>query len=169
MAALGDHAWLDVNLDRIQDEPRDQGMNGVIVKLLDGNGDPVVDAIGSLLTCIAVGHSLTSAPGWYEFAGLPARNYRVQFVAAGYSFTTPYQGGGKTADSNANPSTGTTGVVRLAPGQVNPTIDAGLVGTGPASVRLASFSGRSSALPLRGFALAAAGGLVWLLRQASER
>ena len=60
---------------------------------------------------------MTGVPGWYEFPGLPAGNYRVQFVTNEYGFATPYQGGDMTADSDANPSTGTTGVVRLAPGR----------------------------------------------------
>ena len=169
LAAVGCHTWLDQNNNGIRDEVRDGGVNGVVARLLDGNGNPVVDAHGSPITRLTADQPVTGVPGWYEFPGLPAGSYRVQFVTNQYGFATPYQGGDMTADSDANPSTGTTGVVRLAPGQVNPTIDAGLAGSGPTAVRLTSFAGCSSALPLRGFALAAAGGLVWLLRQASQR
>ena len=169
LAAVGRCTWHDLNNNGIHDEAENRGVNGVIAKLLDGNGNPVVDAYGSPITRLTADQPVTGAPGWYEFPGLPAGNYRVQFVTNDYGFTAPYQGGDMTADSDANPSTGMTGVARLAPGQVNPTIDAGLVGNGPTVVRLTSFSGRSSALPLRGIELAAAGVLAWHLRQASER
>ena len=168
LAAVGSYAWLDLNNDGIHNEARDLGVNGVIARLADGNGNPIVDAHGSPLTRLTADQPVTGVPGWYEFAGLPAGNYRVQFVTDAYGFTTPYQGGDMTADSDANPSTGTTGVVRLAPGQVNPTIDAGLMGHGPTAVRLTSFAGRSPALPLRDIALTAAGSLARWLRQASE-
>jgi hypothetical protein len=161
---MGDHVWLDVDRDGIQDEPGDQGVNGVAVKLLDGDGSPVMDASGSPITSTTADQRVTGAPGWYEFTGLPAGNYRAEFVTSEYGFTTPYQGGDMTADSDADPSTGTTGVVRLAPGQVTPTIDAGLAGAGPTAVRLTSFSGRSSTFPLRDIALTAIGILAWRLR-----
>ena len=63
-----------------------------------------------------------------QFPGLPAGSYSVAFVPpAGYSFTTPDQGGDDTADSDANVATGRTPAVTLTAGESNPTVDAGLI------------------------------------------
>ena len=98
------------------------GHSSVTVNLLDGSGNPVLDADNNPIT------TTTDASGKYEFPGLPAGSYSVAFVApAGYSFTTPDQGGDDTTDSDADATTGRTPPVTLTPGENNPTVDAGLV------------------------------------------
>jgi hypothetical protein len=164
LAALGDYVWVDSNRNGVQDDGN-TGLNGVTVKLLDSTGNPVLDSNNDPITTATANTPDGGQPGWYEFQGLPAGNFFVQFVTDDYAFTAPYQGGDMTADSDANLNTGTTGVVRLAPGQVNPTLDAGLVGNGPTAVRLASFSGHSSALLLSSVTLATAGMLAWGMRR----
>ena len=71
---------------------------------------------------------MTDANGHYEFPGLPAGSYSVGFVLppAGWAFTTPNVGS-DTSDSDADPVTGRSPAVTLAPGEVNPTVDAGLI------------------------------------------
>ena len=128
LAALGDTVWDDTNQNGQQDEPVSAGHNGLTVQLLDGSGAPVLDGGGNPITTVTADHPTTGDPGWYEFPGLPAGSYQVRFVLppAGWAFTTPDVGADAT-DSDANPTTGRSPVVTLTPGQVNPTVDAGLV------------------------------------------
>jgi hypothetical protein len=155
LAALGDYVWVDTNVDGIQNDGN-TGLNGVTVKLLSGSA--VLDANGNPITTLTANNPVGGQPGWYEFAGLPAASYIVQFVAPdGYSFTTPFLGGDPALDSNANattgPAYGQSGVVTLAAGQNNPTIDAGLKPGSPTAVSLAGFSARGGRTPWGGFAL----------------
>jgi hypothetical protein len=121
-AALGDLVWFDANGNGIQDGD-ELGVSGVTVKLLDGVGNPVLDADGDPITTV------TDANGKYEFPGLPPGTYIVEFVPpAGYGFTTPNQGGDDALDSNADPINGRSGPVTLVLGENNTTVDAGLLG-----------------------------------------
>ena len=123
------------------------------MKLLDGSGNPVLDANGNPITTITASNPVGGQPGWYEFAGLPAGNYIVQFVAPnGYNFTIPGQGG-EALDSNADATTGQSGVVTLVAGQNNLTIDAGLTTHVPTAVSLAGFSASGGKMPWGGMAL----------------
>jgi uncharacterized repeat protein (TIGR01451 family) len=77
----------------------------------------------------------TNSAGLYSFTGLNAGSYEVAFTTpAGDTFTTQYAGTNTAIDSNANPATGVTGVVTLTTGQVDNTIDAGLVASAGLSV-----------------------------------
>ena len=157
LAALGDYVWVDTNVDGIQNDGN-TGLNGVTVKLLSGSGSAVLDANGNPITTLTANNPVGGQPGWYEFAGLPAGSYIAQFVAPdGYSFTAAFQGGSPALDSNANatagPTYGQSGVVALAAGQNNPTIDAGLKSGSPTAVSLAGFSARGGNVPWGGFAL----------------
>ena len=67
-------------------------MNGVTVNLLDGSGNPVKDANGNPITTVTANDG-SGNPGYYEFPGLPAGSYQVEFVKpGGYGFTTPDAG-----------------------------------------------------------------------------
>jgi hypothetical protein len=126
LGAIGDYVWNDTNENGIQDEPSSAGQNGVTVNLLDADGDPVLDGDGNAITTTTANDS-NGNPGYYEFAGLPAGSYIVEFVAPnGKEFTQTGQGTAST-DSNADPTTGRSGVVTLTAGQINLTIDAGLI------------------------------------------
>jgi len=152
LAALGDYVWVDSNSDGVQNDGN-TGLNGVTVNLLNGSGSAVVDASGNPITTLTANNPQTGNPGWYEFAGLPAGSYIVQFLApGGYLFTNSGQGGDAALDSDANTDTGRSAVVTLAAGQVNPTIDAGLITRTPTAVSLAGFSARGRA-PWGGLAL----------------
>ncbi len=130
LAALGDYVWFDRNGDGLQNEPVTDGINGVTVKLFADNGngtaDPATDAL--ILTTVTK-DDVYGRPGYYRFDGLiPGIQYFVQFMkpAVATGFTTQ-DAGDDTQDSDANPTTGVTQLVTLAPGEYNPTIDAGLV------------------------------------------
>lgn len=121
LAALGDYAWQDYDNDGIQDSD-EPGLKGVVVNLLDGDGDPVLDADNNPLT------TTTDNNGFYEFPGLLPGSYQVEFEEPeSFEFTDRNQGSNDGKDSDANTSTGKTQVVSLSPGEINNTLDAGFV------------------------------------------
>ncbi|SDG56886.1 MULTISPECIES: SdrD B-like domain-containing protein [unclassified Duganella] len=116
-ATLGDRVWLDSNRNGVQDSG-DTGVAGVKVLLLDAAGNPT----GVSAT--------TDATGSYSFSNLKPGTYSVQFdkstLPANFAFTNADVGDdGK--DSDANISTGKTASVTLNSGDVNNTLDAGIV------------------------------------------
>ncbi|OQB28039.1 MAG: Serine-aspartate repeat-containing protein D precursor [Chloroflexi bacterium ADurb.Bin180] len=128
LASLGDYVWFDRNGDGIQNELPADGMNGIVVSLLNASGNPVRDASGNPITTTTHNHPVSGNPGWYEFPGLPAGTYSVGFEPpVGFGFTSQDQGLDDTLDSDANVYTGHTGTVTLGPAEVNDTLDAGLI------------------------------------------
>ncbi len=120
-ASLGDFVWRDTNDDGIQNDGA-TGQAGVTVRLLDGAGNPVLDVSGTALT------RMTDADGYYLFDNLIPGDYIVEFVVpAGYAIARLNQGGDDTLDSDADRTTGRTGVTTLTPGENDVTWDAGLV------------------------------------------
>lgn len=116
-ACLGDKVWFDQNCNGLQDacEP---GAAGVTVRLLD--------ATGNLLAT-----TVTDSTGSYLFTGLPPGQYAVQVVAPdGQAFTSSNVGSNDGIDSdviwNGNGNTATSGLVTLAAGESNLSLDAGL-------------------------------------------
>jgi len=104
------------------DDGAEPAIAGATVFLLDGVGDRIQDANGNDIS------TTTDASGAYEFAGLPAGDYRVEFVApGGYTFTTSNTGGDDTVDSDGNETSGLTASTNLSPGEVDDTLDAGFV------------------------------------------
>ena len=123
-ASLGDFVWIDANNNGIQDS-EEAGLNGVVVELLGGNGNPT----GKIT--VTANNPSTDQPGWYLFTSLAPGSYRVQFVNpenSRYTFTVRdvANAQGDAADSDAN-SSGQTGIITLAPGENNLTVDAGMV------------------------------------------
>ncbi|WP_414579733.1 SdrD B-like domain-containing protein, partial [Anabaena sp. CCY 9402-a] len=109
LASLGDFVWHDLNADGIQDG-NEPGIAGATVNLLkDG---------------VVVATTTTDGTGKYNFTNLtPDTGYQVQFITpAGFTQTSPVDAGGNDAiDSDGN----LTGVVTLAAGENNPTLDSG--------------------------------------------
>jgi hypothetical protein len=131
LSALGDYVWNDSNENGIQDEPSSAGQNGVVVNLLDGSGNPVRDGSGNAIIKTTANDS-NGNPGYYQFPGLPAGSYIVEFVLpSGKTFTQPNQGNDPALDSDADTTTGRSGAVTLAAGENNPTIDVGLIAGAP--------------------------------------
>lgn len=122
-AALGDYVWFDADRDGTQDAT-EAGIPGVTVILYNTAGTALASAI-------------TDQNGKYYFSNLTPGTYVVGFS------TTPGKlvftqkdvvAAGDAGDSDADPATGKTGNYTLAAGQVNLTVDAGLVPVIPASV-----------------------------------
>jgi len=119
-ASLGDYVWFDANRDGIQDA-EEAGIAGVLVELfVSENGAPAAQPLAS---------GTTLADGAYGFTNLdPSLNYFVKFTAPeGQALTISGAGSDTEADSNPDPATGLTAEIDLAPGQDDPTIDAGII------------------------------------------
>ncbi len=112
--SIGDFVWLDENKNGIQDAD-EKGAAGITVTLYDNAGVP-----------IAV--TATDAEGKYLFTDLAAGNYRIVFsnLPFGTEFTTIGQGT-PTTDSDANPQTGSTGLITLGVSEQITSIDAGII------------------------------------------
>ncbi len=140
-AALGNYAFFDTNGDGIQNEPLEQGVNGVTVKLFADNGNGIAEPGGADGLPVAVTvttNDIYGAPGYYRFEELiPGLGYFVQFMlpSSASGFTVRNAGGDDSVDSDASPSNGTSQIVVLGAGEYNPTVDAGLVRPG-GSLRL---------------------------------
>jgi hypothetical protein len=126
-ARVGDYVWLDENVNGLQ-ERTERGLNGVIVYLLDGNGNYTGR------TTTTANHPATGEPGWYEFADLLPGIYQIEFVNPDrltYAFTTRNasspQPDATSRDSDANIQNGRTGIFILTAGEQNLTLDAGLI------------------------------------------
>jgi len=116
LAQLGNFVWNDLNQDGIQDlgEP---GVPGVTVTLYNTSD-------------VALGTTTTNAAGAYQFTGLAAGTYYVEFtnLPAGYFFTDRNAAGNSldAFDSDADPNSGATQWVTLSSGQNYPDLDAGI-------------------------------------------
>jgi hypothetical protein len=112
--ALGNRVFADRNGDGLQgfDEP---GIAGVIVRLLDSAGSPLVS-------------TLTAADGRYRFAGVASGDYRIAFEAMpGHEFSPPDVGGDDRIDSDVIDAQGRTELFSYVGGSVDLTRDAGLM------------------------------------------
>jgi len=110
-AHLGDLVWEDSNGNGVQDAG-EAGLAGVEVQLKSATGEVVAT-------------TTTDASGNYHF-DVAAGTYSVTVKApAGYAVTGQSQGADATVDSDID-AAGNTGLVTLAPGATNNTIDAGL-------------------------------------------
>jgi hypothetical protein len=113
-ACLGDLVWEDLNHDGIQN-PGEPGVPGAQLRLYDCGTGSLVASVNS------------GMKGDYLFCDLAPGAYRVEIIPpAGYELTLPGAGTNACADSDANPATGLTGCVSLAPGETNRCVDLGL-------------------------------------------
>ena len=111
--AIGDRVWLDADRDGVQD-PGEAGVRGATVRLLDAAG-------------VVIATTVTDIDGLYSFRDLLPGTYSTQFVAPVGTVFTLRDIGNDALDSDANLTTGRTGNVTLTSGQVNNTLDAGLI------------------------------------------
>ncbi len=114
LGALGDLVFLDADRDGLQDDG-ETGVEGITVELKDASGNVVAT-------------TTTAADGSYLFTDLVAGDYSVAFVLPEqYAFTTQDAGADDAIDSDADATTGTTGIVSLAAGETILTLDAGVI------------------------------------------
>lgn len=114
LGSIGDRVWFDNDYDGTQDAS-ERGIPGVVLQLLDGSGN-------------VVGTTVTDANGNYLFSGLDPGNYRVKVLSypAGYMITRKDASGNDATDNDVDKNTKTSGIVSLAAGENNRTVDVGL-------------------------------------------
>ncbi|NKE46382.1 isopeptide-forming domain-containing fimbrial protein [Roseomonas frigidaquae] len=110
---IGDRVWRDLNANGVQDQG-EPGARGITVRLLDAGG-------------AVIATTTTAINGTYAFKDLLPGTYSVQFVPLGGSVFTAKDQGADAKDSDADLVTGKTQQVTLTSGQVNKTLDAGLL------------------------------------------
>ena len=122
---IGDFVWNDLNANGVQDDG-DTGINGVVVDLLDGQGQLIT-------TTTTINNPVGGAPGYYQFWNLTPGTYQVKVDAinpalAGFTASLTGQGEDAALDSNPQPA-GTTPSPLLSPGS-DQTLDFGYSRTG---------------------------------------
>ena len=124
IASLGDRVWVDTNGNGQQDDGA-TGFNGLTVTLIGGGADGLINSIGDTTQT-----TVTAGDGNYLFTNLTAgTQYQVMFSKpGGYNFTTANLGN-DGSDSDAIAATGKSQIVTLTAGEINLSIDAGLVQT----------------------------------------
>ncbi|MDU6097908.1 SdrD B-like domain-containing protein, partial [Peptoniphilus harei] len=120
-SSIGDKVWLDENKDGIQDAG-EAGVEGVTVKLLDKDGNPAKDFNGN-----EVKDQVTDANGNYKFENLAAGDYVVQVVPNEKQSLTTKGQGTVDKDSNVDPASGKTDVIKLEANREITDVDAGIV------------------------------------------
>ena len=114
--------WLDADANGVRAANETVYSGGVTVELRQGS------------TVIAT--TTTNSSGQYVFRGVPPGAYSVRFVSpAGFVFSPSNQGTDDSKDSDADPSTGSSGTFTLTSGQDLAGPDAGIY-SGVASCRL---------------------------------
>lgn len=120
-SSIGDKVWLDENANGIQDVG-EKGVEGVTVKLLDKDGQPAKDYNGN-----EVKDQVTDANGNYKFENLAAGDYVVQVVPNEKQSLTTKGQGTVDKDSNVDPASGKTDVIKLEANREITDVDAGIV------------------------------------------
>ncbi len=121
-ASIGDQVFNDFNVNGINDIT-EQGINSIRVRLFDATNTQIATRFTST-------DNATGRMGVYNFGGLRPGNYYVRFdPAGGLFFTDPNIGGDDTIDSDVNSSNGfgTTPMYTLTSGEVETSVDAGLL------------------------------------------
>jgi SdrD B-like domain/Secretion system C-terminal sorting domain len=115
---IGDFVWNDANGNGIQDAG-ETGLSGVTVNLKNSAGT-------------TISTTTSNSTGFYQFTGLAAGSYTVEFVGvSGFGISPANQGGDDTKDNDATDAGNgnATVAVTLTAGQCNNTVDAGFCPT----------------------------------------
>ncbi|MFJ2618370.1 SdrD B-like domain-containing protein [Glutamicibacter sp. NPDC087344] len=128
MVSVGDYVWLDSNKDGLQDED-EKGIEGVVLKLVDSKGNPVLDVRGN-----EVAPATTDENGYYTFENLPVLadgDYYTVIIDqdASAEVLAPYEPTIETEDSRENDSSKWTANSEglNTDGDRDPTLDFGFV------------------------------------------
>jgi len=123
-ACIGDWVWLDYNGDGIQDhnDPNEVGIAGVVVTLMDEQGNSVTDINGN-----TVAPKTTEADGRYQFCNLRPGKYKVKMLKDDPMYYVTYKdkGNDDSNDSDINPDNYTTDIVTLHSGDNYTDLDGG--------------------------------------------
>ena len=111
-AKIGSQVWNDRNSNGTR-EGSEPGLPGVVVNLLDANGQPTGET------------TMTDATGNYRFCVLPG-TYIVEFVLPADTTFSAQGVGTPGTDSDANPTTGRTAPVTVTDGSEVLDLDAGI-------------------------------------------
>ncbi len=141
-AALGDRVWLDLNGNGIQDCTDSNG-NGILGDAGDDGPECQMGIDGVTVQlfggeCVTSGQPLATQStvngGFYLFDRLVPGTYCVKFelstvqtFCAGAPQFTARDAGNDDVDSDANPADGVARLVALEAGEMNRTVDAGIV------------------------------------------
>ncbi len=121
VTAVGNYVWIDRNGNGIQDEPPNDGVNGITARLYNASTN-------TLIATTVTGDDLLGNPGYYLFSDLAPGNYFIEFeLPTGFTFITADAGSDDERDSDADPTTGRTAVLSLAANQLDRSRDAGLL------------------------------------------
>ncbi len=116
LASIGNKVWEDADFDGVQDSG-EAGIAGLTVRLYDAAHNLKATTV-------------TAGDGSYNFAKLLAGSYSVEIAKPTGYFATKANTGGETVDSDFSNVAGTTimssGLVKLAAGEQNANVDAGL-------------------------------------------
>ncbi|WP_319506380.1 SdrD B-like domain-containing protein [uncultured Methanolobus sp.] len=113
---IGDKVWEDKNANGIQDsgEPGIKGVKVELYKVTSSGGEYWKKT------------TYTDSNGMYKFPVDNNKDYKVKFSKSGYEFSPMDQGTDDTKDSDADVSTGKSGVIEIRGYKDNLTIDAGM-------------------------------------------
>ena len=126
---IGDFIWDDKNVNGIQDE-NESGLKGVKVELLlDGNRSDIRDINGEKINPI-----LTKEDGEYKFCNLIPGNYSIKITEPDVNESDPNRwyitkanvGDDDIKDSDIDPTTKKSPIIKVESGDKNETIDGGL-------------------------------------------
>lgn len=151
-AGIGNYVWFDTDRDGVQ----------------DNNEAPVEGVTATVLNCIqnmAVGSDITDAQGLWLVDGLAPGQYCVAFHDPLDRGWTSRNQGDDAADSDPN-SSGRTGSVTLAAGDLNLTVDAGVTPSAPATLAFTGPGGFGALLLLGGWSALIGAMLVFFGRHA---
>ena len=109
--AIGDYVWNDANVDGIQNDGDQAGINGVVVELVGENNN-------MLATTTTMNGGPYGLPGWYEFRVTPG-TYTVRIADSnfgpggaleGFAPTLSLVGDDRAVDSNGSPTSTSVGL-----------------------------------------------------------
>jgi hypothetical protein len=114
ISSISGTVWDDADANGVQDAG-ELGVASVTVNLLDDQGS-------------VIGTTVSDSNGAYTFADLVAGDYQVEFqTPAGYVVTYKNRGSDDTVDSDLDVVTGRTEVFNLSSGELNDSLDGGMI------------------------------------------
>ncbi|NQU11810.1 cadherin-like domain-containing protein, partial [bacterium] len=120
--SLSGTVFEDPDGDGIQDQG-EGGLSHVVVELFDAGPDGATGGDDD----VSLGVNVTD-DGRYDFQNVPAGDYYLALRRpVGFTISPQDQGGDDTLDSDVDPGTGFTAVFTLGAGQIDDSIDAGLI------------------------------------------